>query len=743
MPPRPARALPLLGLLLSAPASAGVFYQATVQGGVAVDGSGVGSIGAAATYTGPSFDVQIPSTATVTAAYVVISAKSGGFPSAVSGRLRVNGVALSSGTYVEGGTYYQVYSLAPSTFGISGSGSYSYSESGGTDTGLFGGSGVSGAALYVVYTDATLPGKRHVVLGGGDIYASTAGTAWTLTGLPSSGTWGRALVSVGIGWECADEQDGTFSVAGVTVGTGVGGRDDGDAPTGLCSTSWNSLYTVGSFGFSASTDAWLGVAGDSPTAEPGGTAANSRLSDELWQVGYAETGSLALSYATSSPDSWLSSYAVVIEMDTDDDGVRDADDVCPSVADPGQADRDSDGVGDACDTCTDADGDGYGDASLPASTCADDCDDGDVSVTVGPRWYRDGDGDTFGDAASALHACTQPSGYVADATDCDDSAAATYPGAVESCDGVDTDCDGTLDEDDAVDVRTWHRDADTDGFGDPALSDVDCAQPTGFVDDNTDCDDGDARVSPISPEVPYDGIDQDCDGADLCDDDSDGFDDPRCPGGDDCDDADPDVFPGASDPWYDGVDQDCAENDDYDADGDGFASASYGGDDCDDADAAVYPGAPDAPYDGVVTDCDGADEYDADGDGHDSADHGGDDCDDARSDVRPSGAEIWYDGVDQDCDGNDDDQDSDGYAVDEDCDDTDADVYPGSAGLDGDCEPLPGAEPDVDTGGLAGGGGIGGIYTGGAAGCGQTKTAGGLIGLGLGLLGLRGRRRRG
>jgi hypothetical protein len=37
--------------------------------------------------------------------------------------------------------------------------------------------------------------------------------------------------------------------------------------------------------------------------------------------------------------------------DGDSDGICDAKDVCPSVADPNQADADKDGVGDACDNC--------------------------------------------------------------------------------------------------------------------------------------------------------------------------------------------------------------------------------------------------------------------------------------------------------------------------------------------------------------------------------------------------------
>jgi hypothetical protein len=39
--------------------------------------------------------------------------------------------------------------------------------------------------------------------------------------------------------------------------------------------------------------------------------------------------------------------------DTDADGVQDAEDLCPSLADPTQPDRDSDGCGDACDALPD------------------------------------------------------------------------------------------------------------------------------------------------------------------------------------------------------------------------------------------------------------------------------------------------------------------------------------------------------------------------------------------------------
>ncbi|MFB5620300.1 MAG: MopE-related protein [Nitrosopumilus sp.] len=74
-------------------------------------------------------------------------------------------------------------------------------------------------------------------------------------------------------------------------------------------------------------------------------------------------------------------------------------------------------------------------------------------------------------------------------------------------------------------------------------------------DETVDCNDNDAGINPGASEIPYDGIDQDCDGFDLIDVDGDTYDGGA--GGLDCNDNDAGINPGAAEIIGDGIDQDC------------------------------------------------------------------------------------------------------------------------------------------------------------------------------------------
>ncbi|MCC6702690.1 MAG: putative metal-binding motif-containing protein, partial [Fluviicola sp.] len=63
---------------------------------------------------------------------------------------------------------------------------------------------------------------------------------------------------------------------------------------------------------------------------------------------------------------------------------------------------------------------------------------------------------------------------------------------------------------------TWYVDADNDGFGSAtATTMVACTQPMGYVANSSDCDDANAAVNPNGTEIANNGIDEDCSGADL------------------------------------------------------------------------------------------------------------------------------------------------------------------------------------------------------------------------------------
>jgi hypothetical protein len=152
-------------------------------------------------------------------------------------------------------------------------------------------------------------------------------------------------------------------------------------------------------------------------------------------------------------------------------------------------------------------------------------------------------------------------------------------------------------------LNTYYADSDGDGFGDSSGTNIrnECTQPAGYVADNTDCNDNDASVNPGAAEIPYDGIDQDCDGTDLTDVDGDGFVSTAVSGGTDCDDGNPAVNPAAAEICGNDLDDNCNGqfNEGFDVDGDQWATCDG---DCDDTNPLVNPGAPEL-CDGLDNNC--------------------------------------------------------------------------------------------------------------------------------------------
>jgi len=401
----------------------------------------------------------------------------------------------------------------------------------------------------------------------------------------------------------------------------------------------------------------------------------------------------------------------------------------------------------------DADADAYGDDQSATSACeilagyvdvAGDCDDADFSSypgatelcdgidndcdgtidnnTMQQDYYTDADADGYGDTASFVGTDCQPPvpGSVANAADCDDLDAGVNPGATETCNNIDDNCDGAIDE--GLPTADYYTDVDSDGYGDPSsIPTSSCAPVAGSVPNNNDCGPDNPFTNPAAPEV-CDGIDNNCDGsADeglpaptfYFDADLDGFGDPldtlsACAApagyiatGGDCDDTDSAINPGAAE-VCDGVDNDCTGIPDSslpafdyydDADGDGFGAGpvqgtfcsippgtSRSGADCDDLDGATYPGAIEQ-CDGIDNDCNGITDdnvatidwyLDEDNDGFGTgtpvadcqeptgADYAPNalDCDDLDDAIHPDAIEIC-DGIDNDCDGLFDDNDPD------------------------------------------------------------------------------------
>jgi hypothetical protein len=219
--------------------------------------------------------------------------------------------------------------------------------------------------------------------------------------------------------------------------------------------------------------------------------------------------------------------------------------------------------------------------------------------------------------------------------DCDDTNADVHPGAVESCNRADDDCDGLVDLDDVAfpgALGPFGEDVDDDGFGSDGPLTWRCSAPaSGWSLVLGDCDDDDPDIRPDADETCDADVDDDCDGL--------------------ADSEDPDLIATDDVAWFLYVDDD---DDGYGATGRWICRDSLLPNvvptpgDCDDADATTWPEAcsgPDRNCDGVT----GSSDHDGDGAIGCSDDGGTSDCDDADPAIHPAATEVC-DGADNDCD---------------------------------------------------------------------------------------------
>ena len=225
--------------------------------------------------------------------------------------------------------------------------------------------------------------------------------------------------------------------------------------------------------------------------------------------GYAQTGAATITQCLRP-----TGYKVASELASATGDCNDAN----AAIRPGATEV-CDGIDNDCDNMTDEgvqttyyrdmDGDGFGNPAVTQMACSiptgyvsnnTDCNDNSALEKPGQVWYKDTDNDGYGQTGAAtITQCVRPTGYkaaselTATTGDCNDSNAAIKPGAIEICDGIDNDCDNMTDE--GVQT-TYYRDADGDGFGNPAVTQMACSQPTGYVTNNTDCNDNSALERP-------------------------------------------------------------------------------------------------------------------------------------------------------------------------------------------------------------------------------------------------------
>jgi hypothetical protein len=170
-----------------------------------------------------------------------------------------------------------------------------------------------------------------------------------------------------------------------------------------------------------------------------------------------------------------------------------------------------------------ADGTGVECSAVPGTPSAELCngidDNCNGTTDEGPPsdctvYYADVDKDGYGAFGSAQCLCSASGDHnVTVSGDCNDANASIHTGATEVCNGVDDDCDGQTDEQNAVGCTTYYYDLDGDTYGVTANSRCLCAASAPYAATRGgDCDDARAATNPGALERCANGLDDNCNG---------------------------------------------------------------------------------------------------------------------------------------------------------------------------------------------------------------------------------------
>lgn len=271
----------------------------------------------------------------------------------------------------------------------------------------------SGVARYLI---VSAPDRAPASCAEGDRFGATTGEAITVTGLGP----GRVGFRV-----CAEDQAGNVST-GASARVTLLAEYDAPRLTGLVLNEGRDSTAARAVRLQLSADDPAGVAE---------MCVSDTSSCSLWRPFSTDsTFTLSAGAGWRTVSVWLrdglgnesaapATARVELGPDADGDGFiasRDCDDG-DALRSPAAAER-CNGQDDDCDGVSDED-----------------------SAVDAPLHYADVDGDGHG-AGAGRRACAAPAGWVGAADDCDDRDAAAHPGAQESCDGQDDDCDGAVDE---------------------------------------------------------------------------------------------------------------------------------------------------------------------------------------------------------------------------------------------------------------------------------------------------------